>query len=103
MIFDVCESRADVLAGAVESNLAADLAHLVRGNATDEYAGPRRPGAVLRENLSTAGLRDLRANDSGRLSGTGGELAAIFRLDTSCGSGKTKGLIALAHAADGDD
>ena len=36
-----------------------------------------------------------------RLSGAGGEAAAIFRLDTSYGGGKTHGLIALAHAARG--
>jgi hypothetical protein len=36
-----------------------------------------------------------------RLSGTGGEAAAVFRLDTSFGGGKTHGLIALAHAAKG--
>ena len=36
-----------------------------------------------------------------RLAGTGGEVAAIFRLDTSDGGGKTHGLIALTHAARG--
>ena len=36
-----------------------------------------------------------------RLSGAGGEVAAIFRLDTAYGGGKTHGLIALAHAAKG--
>lgn len=41
------------------------------------------------------------ANVCRRLSGAGGELAAIFRLDTSYGGGKTHGLIALAHAAKG--
>ena len=36
-----------------------------------------------------------------RLTGAGGEAAAIFRLDTSYGGGKTHGLIALTHAARG--
>ena len=36
-----------------------------------------------------------------RLTGAGGEAAAIFRLDTSYGGGKTHGLIALVHAARG--
>jgi len=36
-----------------------------------------------------------------RLTGAGGEVAAIFRLDTSYGGGKTHGLIALTHAARG--
>ena len=34
-----------------------------------------------------------------RLAGAGGEAAAIFRLDTAYGGGKTHGLIALVHAA----
>ena len=37
----------------------------------------------------------------GRLTGTGDEVASIFRLDTSYGGGKTHGLIALVHAANG--
>jgi len=37
----------------------------------------------------------------GRLTGTGNEVASIFRLDTSYGGGKTHGLIALVHAANG--
>ena len=98
VIFDVCEPRADVLAGAVESDFAADLARVVRGAATDEYADPVQ---FFARTYPTAGLRDLLANVCGRLSGTGGEVAAIFRLDTSYGGGKTHGLIALAHAAAG--
>ena len=51
--------------------------------------------------IPTHGLKDLLANVCRRLSGAGGEVAAIFRLDTSYGGGKTHGLIALAHAAKG--
>ena len=98
VIFDVCKPRADVLAGAVESDFAADLAPVVKGNATDEYADPAQ---FFARTYPTAGLRDLLANVCRRLSGTGGEAAAIFRLDTSYGGGKTHGLIALAHAAAG--
>ena len=98
MIFDVCKPRADVLAGAVESDFAADLARVVRGDATDEYSDPVQ---FFARTYPTAGLRDLLANVCRRLSGTGGEVAAIFRLDTSYGGGKTHGLIALAHAAAG--
>jgi predicted AAA+ superfamily ATPase len=46
-------------------------------------------------------LKNLLANVCARLSGSGGEVAAIFRLDTSYGGGKTHGLIALTHAAQG--
>ena len=49
----------------------------------------------------TRGLKNLLANVSRRLTGTGGEVASIFRLDTSYGGGKTHGLIALCHAARG--
>ena len=87
-----------MLAGAVESDFAADLARVVRGDATDEYADPVQ---FFARTYPTTGLRDLLANVCRRLSGTGGELAAIFRLDTSYGGGKTHGLIALAHAAAG--
>ncbi len=97
-IFDVCKPRQDVLAGAVESDFAADLARVVRGDAGAEYAD-----AILffASTYPTQGLRDLLANVCRRLSGSGGEAAAIFRLDTSYGGGKTHGLIALAHAASG--
>ena len=97
-IFDACRPRPDVLAGIVEADFAADLARVVKGEASAEYADPVR---FFSNTYPTAGLRDLLANVCRRLSGTGGEVAAIFRLDTSYGGGKTHGLIALAHAATG--
>ena len=42
--------------------------------------------------IPTRGLKSLLANVCARLSGTGTEVAAIFRLDTSFGGGKTHGL-----------
>jgi hypothetical protein len=36
-----------------------------------------------------------------RLSGQGGEVGSVFRLDTQYGGGKTHGLIALVHAVQG--
>ncbi len=98
MIFDTCVPRKDVLDGAVEADFAADLARVVRGDASAEYADPAR---FFANTYPTEGLRDLLANVCRRLSGAGGEAAAIFRLDTSYGGGKTHGLIALAHAAAG--
>ena len=102
-IFDVCTPRPDVLAGTVESDFAADLSQVVRsseggGSSGYEYADPVR---FFASTYPTAGLRDLLANVCRRLGGAGGEAAAIFRLDTSYGGGKTHGLIALAHAANG--
>lgn len=101
MIFDTCIPRADVLAGAVEADFAADLARVVRSGASAEYAEYADPVRFFANTYPTAGLRDLLANVCRRLSGAGGEAAAIFRLDTSYGGGKTHGLIALAHAAAG--
>lgn len=98
LIFDICVPRPDVLAGAVEADFAADLARVVRGDASAEYADPAR---FFANTYPTEGLRELLANVCRRLSGAGGEAAAIFRLDTSYGGGKTHGLIALAHAAAG--
>ena len=101
MIFDTCVPRPDVLAGAVEADFAADLARVVRSGASEDYAEYADPVRFFENTYPTAGLRDLLANVCRRLSGAGGEAAAIFRLDTSYGGGKTHGLIALAHAATG--
>ena len=63
-----------------------------------EYLEPAR---FFANTYPTRGLRNLLANVCRRLTGAGGEAAAIFRLDTSYGGGKTHGLIALCHAARG--
>ena len=97
-IFDTCRPRADVLRGAVAEDFAADLAQVVTGDGSPEYVDPAR---FFANTWPTRGLKNLLANVCRRLSGAGGEAAAIFRLDTSYGGGKTHGLIALAHAARG--
>ncbi len=100
-VFDTCEPRADVLAGAItESDFAADLAQVIRGTAPDEYKDAAR---FFDTTFPTRGLKNLLANVCRRLSGAGGEAASIFRLDTQFGGGKTHGLIALVHAARGLD
>ena len=71
---------------------------VVTGGGTAEYVDPVR---FFANTYPTRGLKNLLANVCRRLSGAGGEAAAIFRLDTSYGGGKTHGLIALAHAARG--
>lgn len=81
-----------------EADFAADLAKVIRGNASDDYQKPER---FFANTYPTAGLRNLLRNVMGRLSGDPGAAAAIFRLDTSYGGGKTHGLIALTHAANG--
>ena len=94
-IFDTCRPRADVLSGAAaEADFAADLARAVDG--AGAYADPAR---FFADSWPTRGLKQLLSSVLRRLGGGGG--AAIFRLDTSFGGGKTHGLIALVHAARG--
>jgi len=97
-LFDLCVPRPDVLrpGGIKESDFAADLAQVLRGNAPVEY---RDPAIFFANTHPTAGLRRLLENVCRRLSGAGGEASAIFRLDTQYGGGKTHALIALSHAA----
>lgn len=98
-IYDLCIPRPDVLAGTIaESDFAADLAQVIRGSAPEEYKNPAR---FFDNTYPTRGLKNLLGNVCRRLSGAGGEAAAIFRLDTQFGGGKTHGLIALVHAARG--
>ena len=98
-IFETCRPRADVLDGALqEADFAADLAQVVTGEGSPEYTDPTR---FFANTYPTRGLGNLLANVCRRLSGAGGEVASIFRLDTSYGGGKSHGLIALCHAARG--
>ena len=98
-IFETCRPRADVLQGAIsEADFAADLAQVIVGKGNEEYLDP---GRFFANTYPTRGLKNLLANVCRRLTGSGGEVASIFRLDTSYGGGKTHGLIALCHAARG--
>jgi len=96
-IFETCRPRPDVLAGKmVESDFAADLAQVIVGKGPSDYVDPVR---FFNNTYPTRGLKSLLANVCKRLSGAGGEVASIFRLDTTYGGGKSHGLIALCHAA----
>ena len=98
-IFETCWPRPDVLKGAIaEADFAADLAQVIAGRGPQEYLDPVR---FFANTYPTRGLANLLLNVCRRLTGAGGEAAAIFRLDTSYGGGKTHGLIALTHAASG--
>ena len=98
-IFDVCLPRDDVRDGKVsDADLAADLAAVITGKAVPDYSDPVR---FFANTYPTRGLRNLLEAVCRRLSGAGGEAAAVLRLDTSFGGGKTHGLIALVHAAGG--
>ena len=98
-IFETCRPREDVLkGGTTKDDFAADLAQVIKDEGSEEYRDPVR---FFANTYPTRGLKNLLANVFRRLSGAGGEVASIFRLDTSYGGGKTHGLIALCHAARG--
>ena len=98
-IFGTCRLREDMRRGAItEADFAADLAPVISRQASEEYSDP---ALFFANTYPTRGLKNLLANVCRRLSGAGGEVASILRLDASYGGGKTHGLIALAHAASG--
>ena len=98
-LFDACEPRADVLQGTIrESDYAADLSQVLRGDAPVEYKDPAR---FFANTYPTKGLRNALRLVAARVMGRPEQIGAIFRLDTQFGGGKTHTLIALAHAMDG--
>ena len=79
-IFDLCEPRRDVVEGRMrDEEFAADLAGVVNGKAPPEYADPV---VFFRHTHPMRGLRSLRETSCKRLSGTGGEMNSVVRLDT---------------------
>jgi predicted AAA+ superfamily ATPase len=100
-LFDLCTPRDDVLQGTIaESDFAADLAQVLRGDAPAEYKDAR---LFFANTHPTRGLRDLLRNVCLRLAGSPDQVACIFRLDTQYGGGKTHCLIALTHSVQGMD
>jgi hypothetical protein len=98
-IFETCKPRADVQSGATrDEQFAADLAEVVNQTAPKEYSDP---ATFFHHTYPTRGLKKLIETVCKRLSGNGGELASIIRLDTQFGGGKTHSLIALTHAVRG--
>ena len=98
-IFETCTPRADVAAGTTkDEQFAADLAQVIKGTAPDVY---RVPTVFFRNSYPTRGMKELLKAVCQRLSGEGGEIGSLFRLDTQYGGGKTHGLIALVHAVNG--
>lgn len=96
-VFDICTPRPDVLSGSIrDSDFAADLAQVLRGQAPPEY---QDPAAFFANTHPTDGLKRLLENVCRRLGGRGDAAASIFRLDTQYGGGKTHALIALSHVA----
>ena len=99
-IFDLCHPRKDVLSGRLrDEEFAADLSAVTTPDGkVREYSDP----AVFFQNTyPTRGLRTLLETVCRRLSGVGGEMNSVIRLDTQYGGGKTHSLIALIHAVRG--
>jgi hypothetical protein len=95
LIFETCQPREDVLAGAVsEASYAADLEMVLEGKAPPDYLDPAR---FFAHTHPTRGLKRLLESVFARLSGSPSQIGSIFRLDTRYGGGKTHALIALSH------
>lgn len=100
-LFAICEPRPDVLQGALrESDFAADLAQVLKGDAPEEY---KQPKLFFANTYPTKGLKTVLKLVALRVLGRPEQVGAIFRLDTQFGGGKTHTLIALAHAMHGLD
>lgn len=98
-LFELCSPRPDVKDGRIsESDFAADLAQVLRGEAPAEYLDPVK---FFANTHPTRGIRELLQNVCLRLQGSSDQVASIFRLDTNYGGGKTHSLIALTHVAKG--
>jgi len=98
-LFTVCEPRADVLQGALkESDFAADLSQVLRGDAPDEY---KKPELFFANTYPTKGLKNILKLVALRVLDRPEQVGAIFHLDTQFGGGKTHTLIGLAHAMRG--
>lgn len=98
-LFAICEPRSDVLQGALkESDFAADLSQVLRGDAPDEY---KKPELFFANTYPTKGLKNALKLVALRVLGRPEQVGAVFRLDTQFGGGKTHTLIGLAHAMRG--
>lgn len=98
-LFSACEPRADVLQGVIrESDYAADLSQVLKGEAPDEY---KRADLFFANTYPTKGLKNVLRLVALRVLGRPEQISAIFRLDTQFGGGKTHALIALSHVMGG--
>lgn len=98
-VFETCQPRADVLAGAIrDDEFMADLSSVVNGTAPQDYLDP---AAFFAKTYPTRGIKELLKAVCLRISGRGGEVSSIIRLGTQYGGGKTHALISLVHAVRG--
>lgn len=95
-IFDACTPRSDVLTGELRDDMfAAKLLDVMQGTADPIYQDPTR---FFENTYPTVGLKTLASEVFGRLEQRSGA-AAVVRLETQFGGGKTHNLIALYHLA----
>ncbi|GIX46074.1 MAG: hypothetical protein KatS3mg131_0285 [Candidatus Tectimicrobiota bacterium] len=98
-VWETCEPRPEVRTGELkEESFAARLGQVAEGNADAVYGDPE---VFFGRTYPTAGLRTLLREALGRLSGHDPTAAAVLRLETGFGGGKTHNLIAIYHAASG--
>src|SRR5271168_5535572 len=98
-IFETCVPRDEVLRGELrEQQFAASLTKVLRGNADAVYGDP---ATFFANTYPTGGLKSLLREGLSRLTGAGATGAAVIRLETSFGGGKTHNLIALYHVSRG--
>ncbi len=95
-IFDSCTPRDDVLTGELRDDMfAAKLRDVMDGTADPIY---QKPDRFFENTYPTVGLKTLAAEVFGRLTERPAA-AAVIRLETQFGGGKTHNLIALYHLA----
>jgi len=95
-ILDSCIPRVDVLTGELRDDMfAAKLRDVMDGTADPIY---QKPDLFFENTYPTVGLKTLAAEMFGRLAERPGA-AAVVRLETQFGGGKTHNLIALYHLA----
>ncbi len=90
---EVISPHSDVAKGRYsESEFAADLAKVHKGEASHEYSDPT---AFFSRTFITEGLRELLQIGVRRLTGQGGD--PVVELKTNFGGGKTHSMLALYH------
>ncbi|RTH31778.1 AAA family ATPase [Thermus scotoductus] len=90
---EVVTPHPDVISGRfTEAEFAADLAQVLRGEASPEYGHPLE---FYRRTYLTGGLERLLVNALRRLAGHGGD--PVVELQTPFGGGKTHSMLALYH------
>ena len=94
-IFETCVPREEVLRGELrEQQFAASLTKVLRGDADEVYGDAP---TFFANTYATGGLKSLLREGLSRVTGAKAGGAAVIRLETSFGGGKTHNLIALYH------